>query len=89
VSLRQNARTRWSTAARWPLGIGLTSWRYLWRTTAVHRWEMTGSWADDVTPKLPDGVDLDGLQREQDGFGPLLHRIYPPASWARRPRPKR
>jgi uncharacterized protein (UPF0548 family) len=37
---------------------------------------MTGSWADDAAPELPDGVDLDGLQREQDGFGPLLHRIY-------------
>jgi uncharacterized protein (UPF0548 family) len=76
VNRRQNARTRWSTAIRWPLGIGLTSWRYLWRTTAVHRWEMTGSAADDAPPALPDGVDADGLQGPEDGFGPLLHRIY-------------
>ena len=76
MSHRQNARTRWSTAARWPLGILLTAWRYLWRTTPVHRWEMTGSSADDAAPDLPDGVDLEGLQLPQDGFGPLLHRIY-------------
>jgi uncharacterized protein (UPF0548 family) len=76
VSLRQNARTRWSTAARWPLGVLLTAWRYLWRTTPVHRWEMTGSSAEDAAPEVPDGVGRDGLLLPQDGFGPLLHRIY-------------
>ncbi len=48
----------------------------MWRTTAVHRWEMTGSSAEDSGPDLPDGVQLDGLQGPQDGVGPLLHRIY-------------
>ena len=37
---------------------------------------MTGSSAEDAGPDLPDGVDLEGLQGPQDGFGPLLHRIY-------------
>jgi uncharacterized protein (UPF0548 family) len=65
-----------STAARWPVGIALTSWRYMWRTTPVHRWEMTGSPAQDGPPPLPRGVDLEELQRPEDGVGPLVHRIY-------------
>lgn len=65
-----------STAARWPVGIGLTSWRYLWRTTAVHRWDMTGSLPLDAPPQLPDDVQLEEVQRAEDGVGPLMHRTY-------------
>jgi uncharacterized protein (UPF0548 family) len=70
------ARQRWSTALRWPLGIALASWRYLWSTTPVHRWEMTGGWPEDAPPDLPEDFDHPGLQPWQDGVGPLLHRIY-------------
>lgn len=73
---RQGLGRRLSTAARWPVGIGLTSWRYLWRTTAVHRWEMTGSTELDTPPRLPTGVQLGEVQRTEDGVGPLVHRIY-------------
>lgn len=76
MSGRQSLRRRWSTAARWPLGIGLTSWRYLWRTTAIHRWELSGSWPDDAPPELPSDVDHECVQRLADGVGPLVHRIY-------------
>jgi hypothetical protein len=72
----QTLRRRWSTAARWPLGVGLAAWRYLWSTTAVHRWEMTGSWPADSPPELPAGTDLGELQSFEDGVGPLMHRIY-------------
>lgn len=72
----QTLRRRWSTAARWPLGVGLAAWRYLWSTTAVHRWEMTGSWPADSPPELPSGTDLGELQSFEDGVGPLMHRIY-------------
>ncbi len=65
-----------ATAARWPLGIGLTSWRYMWRTTPVHRWEMTGSMPEDAPPSYPADFDLEGVQQPQDGVGPLIHRIY-------------
>jgi uncharacterized protein (UPF0548 family) len=76
VQRRQTFRKRWSTAIRWPAGIGLTAWRYLWRTTAVHRWELSGSLPADAAPKLPGGVDLDDVRVPEDGEGPLVHRIY-------------
>jgi uncharacterized protein (UPF0548 family) len=70
------ARQRWSTALRWPIGVALASWRYLWSTTPVHRWEMIGSWPEDAPPDLPGSLDHPDLQRWEDGVGPLLHRIY-------------
>src|SRR5215213_591056 len=73
---RQTLRRRWATAARWPVGVSLTSWRYFWRTTAVHRWEMTGSLPADAPPDLPGHVDLEDVQGPDGGCGPLVHRIY-------------
>jgi hypothetical protein len=68
--------TRLGTVLRWPLGIALVSWRYLWRTTPLHRSEAEGSGAD-----LPDLRDEDvelnaGQQGLAAGVGPLLHRYY-------------
>jgi Domain of unknown function (DUF1990) len=63
-------------AARWPLGLALTSWRYLWRTTPLYRSEEPGSWADDAPPPLPDGNTDDEAQRVVHGVGPLFHRRY-------------
>jgi uncharacterized protein (UPF0548 family) len=48
----------------------------MWSTTAMHRWELGGSWPEDAPPPLPAGVDVAGLQRPADGAGPLVHRIY-------------
>ncbi len=76
VPRRQPTATRLRTAARFPLGVGLTAWRYMWRTTPVHRWELSGSLDTDQPPDLPGDVELDGLQRAGDGVGPLVHRIY-------------
>jgi uncharacterized protein (UPF0548 family) len=73
---KQTLRRRWSTAARWPFGIAYTSWRYLWSTTPIHRWELSGNWADDAPPELPEGTDRSKLQTVEDGVGPLVHRIY-------------
>ncbi len=73
---RQSRTKRLRTATRWPVGALLTAWSYTWRTTPVHRWEITGSPERDAAPELPTGVDLDGVQRIADGTGPLLHRIY-------------
>src|SRR5690348_372595 len=67
---------RLATAARWPVGIGLTSWRYMWRTTPFHRLERPGSQADDLPPPLPSKVSLDAIQGPDDGIGPLFHRNY-------------
>ena len=67
---------RLTTATRWPVGVTLTSWRYMWRTTPLYRSEEEGSWEDDAPPKLPDDVSHDEVQRARDGAGPLYHRRY-------------
>src|SRR5690349_8922596 len=67
---------RVTTATRWPVGVALTSWRYLWRTVPLHRSEEAGDSGADAPPPLPDGVELDDVQRPEDGTGPLFHRLY-------------
>jgi hypothetical protein len=59
----------------WPLGIALTSWQYMWRTTPMHRTEVAGN-RDDLPPPLPDTLRRDDLQLPSDGVGPLFHRRY-------------
>src|SRR6185312_5338659 len=60
---------------RWPIGLVLISWRYLWRLTPVYRLDEEGD-AGDLPPPLPDGVGHDDVQGLADGYGPLLHRCY-------------
>jgi hypothetical protein len=67
---------RIATAATWPVGVALTSWMYVWRTTPIHRSEADGSPAHDLPPPLPPGIGTDELQRVGDGAGPLFHRVY-------------
>ncbi|MDQ4072041.1 MAG: DUF1990 domain-containing protein [Actinomycetota bacterium] len=73
---QQPTLKRLSTAARWPVGVGLTAWRYMWRTTPVHRRELLGSMEEDAPPDLPPDVSVEGLQLPEDGAGPLVHRLY-------------
>jgi uncharacterized protein (UPF0548 family) len=73
---RPSLLRRLTTAARWPLGVTLTSWRYMWRTTPLYRTEERGSWAEDAVPALPEGVSREELQDIADGAGPLFHRRY-------------
>ena len=63
-------------AARWPVGVGLTSWRYMWRTTPMNRAEERGALPGDDPPPFPAGVDLTEVQEPGDGVGPLFHRRY-------------
>ena len=67
---------RLTTAARWPLGVSLTSWRYLWRTTPLYRDEVVGSWPEDAPPPLPEAIDREDVQWLADGAGPHFHRRY-------------
>ncbi len=64
------------TAARWPLGVTLTSWTYIWRTTPMHGRELAGSLEHDAPPPLPRDLDDEEVQHAADGVGPLLHRVY-------------
>jgi len=60
---------------RWPVGIGLASWRYLWRTTPLHR-DDEPSPRRVTVPPLPAEVVDDRLCQPSDGVGPLFHRRY-------------
>src|SRR5579871_3896912 len=60
----------------WPVGVALTSWVYLWRTTPVHRREVEGSLPSDLPPQHPELAAATGVQRPEDGAGPLFHRTY-------------
>ncbi len=64
------------TAARWPAGVIITGWDYLWRTTPMHRSEEAGSAAEDMPPPLPAEADVTDMQGVEDGVGPLMHRRY-------------
>ncbi|MFR9806749.1 DUF1990 family protein [Pseudonocardia sp. RS010] len=60
---------------RWPVGVGIVAWRYLWRTTVTHRSEEAGD-ATDLPEPLPPEVCDDRVQHVEEGYGDLLHRRY-------------
>jgi len=63
-------------ALRWPVGVVLTGWNYMWRTTPLWRSEHEGRWSQDRPPAIESDVSLTGVQRPDEGAGPLLHRRY-------------
>jgi len=58
------------------MGVALTSWRYLWRTTPLHRDEVEGNLEADLPPPFPAKLQRDEIQTPEDGVGPLFHRCY-------------
>lgn len=71
-----NRPDRVTTVLRWPLGIAQVSWRYMWRTTPMHRSEEPGGPAD-LPGRLFDGAAQGpDYQTFADGSGQLLHRRY-------------
>jgi Domain of unknown function (DUF1990) len=73
---RPSRSRRLATALRWPVGVALTSWNYMWRTTPMHRDEVAGAIEQDGPPALPPTVADDEVQLPEDGAGPLFHRRY-------------
>ena len=75
---RPSATRRWLTAATWPIGIGLTSWDYMWRTTPMRRKEASGSLPSSPPELLtyPAGIHQDEVQGHEEGAGLLFHRHY-------------
>jgi hypothetical protein len=63
------------TIGRWPVGMGLASWRYLWRTSPLHRVDQTGT-REDIGPPVPDGLVDQHVQGIRNGAGPLFRRRY-------------
>jgi hypothetical protein len=82
VPLRQRSRRapgglahRAAIVLRWPLGLARVSWRYMWRTTPMHRTE-TAADPSERPWAIPEELVDDDLQPIEDGVGPLLHRRY-------------
>jgi Domain of unknown function (DUF1990) len=75
---RPSVTRRWLTAATWPVGVALTSWDYMWRSTPMHRSETRGSApaADERLTVLPSRVSTEDVQGYEHGHGPLFHRRY-------------
>jgi hypothetical protein len=74
---RPSPARRWITALSWPIGITLTSWDYLWRTTVMHRREVDETErTPHLPPAYPGGVSDEELQPAESGYGPLFHRRY-------------
>jgi len=71
----ENGPGRTATVLRWPLGLAVVSWRYMWRTTPLHRSEEPGS-AADLPEQWERVTSEDGRQGFEAGAGPLLHRTY-------------
>jgi hypothetical protein len=67
---------RAGTVARWPVGMGLAFWRYLWRTMPLHRSDTDGSPDRDLPPPLPEELVDGRVQLPSDGSGPLFRRRY-------------
>jgi Domain of unknown function (DUF1990) len=67
---------RAGTVARWPVGMGLAFWRYLWRTMPLHRRDEEGSPDRDQPPPLPPDLVDERVQLPEDGSGPLFRRHY-------------
>jgi hypothetical protein len=76
VPRRPPLARRLATTARWPVGVALTSWSYMWRTTPMHRREEPGTVTADGPPELPPDAARDEMQYPSDGAGPLFHRRY-------------
>src|SRR5512132_2871454 len=66
---------RVGTVVRWPLGMVLASWRYLWRTSPMYRFDEQGG-PDDTGPPLPTESVDELVQGVEDGVGPLFRRRY-------------
>lgn len=69
-----HAVRRAGVVLRWPVGIGLASWRYMWRTTPMHRSD--GPDVSSAGPPLCDALVDGRLQPSENGVGPLFHRRY-------------
>jgi hypothetical protein len=74
TTVSRSARLR--TILGWPAGIALVSWRYMWRTTPLHRSEESGTRADLPDLAYDTSEFADQHQPLDAGVGPMLHRSY-------------
>ncbi|GHJ37964.1 DUF1990 family protein [Streptomyces sp. TS71-3] len=72
---RLTIRRRVGVLLRFPAGIALVSWRYVWRVTALHRTETEGD-RGDLPPPLPAELVDERSKLLADGAGPMFHRRF-------------
>jgi hypothetical protein len=78
MARRRKPTSRWLVTLGWPVGVALTSWDYMWRTTPMRRRETLCSPPTSL-PELmsyPAGLSREKIQGPDDGSGPLFHRLY-------------
>jgi hypothetical protein len=63
-------------ALRWPFGVLVTGWNYMWRTTPMWRSQRDGAWPQDGPPPVDPALPREGVQLPEDGVGPLFRRRY-------------
>ncbi|MFJ5291642.1 DUF1990 family protein [Streptomyces sp. NPDC088348] len=68
-------RRRLGTLLRFPAGMAIMSWNYLWRICALHRSETAGD-SSDLPPVVPAELLDRRSKRLEDGVGPMLHRRF-------------
>ena len=73
MEARLSSGRRLATALTWPVGIAVTSWHYMWRTTPMHRSEVVGD-GSDLPPPLSDGLRRDDLQLPPTEFA-RFHKV--------------
>lgn len=72
----QPGRARRAAAVlRYPLGLAVSTARYLRRSSRVERTEQAGD-GTDLPPALPSGYLDAHLKTLEEGSGPLLHRTF-------------
>src|SRR4051812_24032922 len=67
---------RLTVALRWPVGVLLTAWSYMWRTTPLWRREIEGTWPADAPRDVDPSAPRADVQAAGDGVGPLFRRRY-------------
>lgn len=72
---RPSPRRRIGTLLRFPVGVLLVSWEYMWRLTPLHRSEADGD-TGDLPPPLPAELVDELTQPLADGVGPMFHRLF-------------
>jgi hypothetical protein len=76
VAHRHSRLSLLGTALRWPAGLVLTFWAYIWRVTVMHRRERPGTLPADAGPPFPPGASPERVQRPRDGRGAFMRRRY-------------
>lgn len=66
---------RAATVLRFPLGLVISTTRYLWWAGEFHRTESIGD-ASDLPAPLPSWLVDDQIKTVDDGAGPLFHRWF-------------